>query len=246
MQFKVKYNYVTFMRVVDGRSSLAFAFVRAGCLAFDSLDAGCDIDGAFAIGYRFRDAGRELWTRRFMRFKGGMQISLRAGAHVLGVATPGILSELELDPPSVTFVPALRSSETAASDKGPLPLIAGWCAKQCGSDFVPNLLTKKAHPSLHGRMRSAQDREAILESAGYSSDTVSTPNVFVLDDLITRGSTLCEIARAIKDQNPGVNVYGLALGKNDQKEYLESRGQYSTNDHIPSEWNDLWMRHDQG
>ena len=231
---------------MGGSRGLPFANVRGGCLAFDSLDAGYEIDGAFAIGYRFMDGGGEQWTRRFSRFKVGMQISLRAGAHLLGVATPGILSELELDAASVTFVPALRSRETLASKKGLLPLIAGWCAEQCGSDFAPQLLRKKAHPSLHGQNRRADEREAILDSAGYTSDIVSTPNVFVLDDLITRGSTLCEIARAVKDQNPEVNVYGLALGKNDRQQYLETHGQHSTNDHIPSEWNEIWMRHDKG
>lgn len=217
-----------------------------GCLAFDSLDAGYEIDGAFAIGYRFMDDGNERWSRRFSRFKAGVRISLRAGAHILGVATPRILSELELDVASVTFIPALRSKETVASEKGPLPLIAQWCAKQCGSEFSLDTLRKRAHDSLHGWSRTANEREAILDSAGYTSGNVGTPNVFVLDDLITRGSTLCEIARAIKDKNPKASVYGLALGKNERRAYLERFGQNSTNEHIPLEWNEIWMGYDKG
>ena len=178
-----------------GGSKLAEASLLGRCLAFDELDSGYDIDGAFAIGYRFQDIPNELWTRRFFRFKLGQGRSRTAGGNLMGVAAQVILSELRLDGTSVTFVPALTSGETAASKKGLLPRIAQWCAKQCDSDFAPKLLKKKAHQSLHASSDAAQ-REDIVNSAEYTSGVVTTPNVFVIDDLITRGSTLCAIARS--------------------------------------------------
>ena len=224
---------------------MAVASLLGGCLSFESLDSGYDIDRAFAIGYRFQDIPNELWTRRFFRFKLGQGRSRTAGGNLLGVATQVILSELGLDGAKVTFVPALASGETVASEKGLLPRIARWCAKQCDSEFAPELLRKNAHPSLHGYSEASQ-REDIVASAEYTSDLVTTPNVFVLDDLITRGSTLCAIARAIKEQNPGVAVYGVALAKNDRQSFLKDYGHdYYTNDHIPSEWNEIWERHDK-
>ena len=225
---------------------MAVATLLGGCLAFDSLDSGHDIDQAFAIGYRFQDIPGELWTERFSRFKVGHRNALQAGAHILGLAAPSILSELDLDSKSVTFVPALSSNETIASEKRVLPKIAQWCAQQCGSEFRLELLSKKAHPRLHGLSRTAMEREEILDAADYTSGTVKTANVFVLDDLITRGSTLCAIAGAIKEKNPHVDVYGIALAKNDRRTFLMEYGhEYYTNDHIPSEWNEVWTRHDK-
>ncbi len=225
---------------------MAEASLLATCLAFDELDSGSDIDRAFAIGYRFQDALGERWTQRFSRFKAGSQKSVRAGAHLLGLATPRILAELDLGGKGVTFVPALSSGETVALEKRVLPAIAQWCAKKCEAEFTLDLLRKKPHAKLHSQKRTAEEREAILSSAEYMSDSVATSSVFVVDDFITRGSTLCAIASAIKQNNPGVTVYGLALAKNDRQSFLVDYGhEYHTNEHIPSEWDEIWTRYEQ-
>ena len=225
---------------------MAEASLLGTCLAFDELDSGPDIDRAFAIGYRFQDVLVERWTQRFSRFKAGNRNSLRAGAHLLGLATPMILAELDLDGKNVTFAPALSSGETVASEKQVLPVIAQWCAKKCETEFALDLLRKRPHARLHRQNRTAEEREAILSSAEYMSESVATASVFVVDDLITRGSTLCAIASAIKQKNPGVTVYGLALAKNDRQSFLMDYGhEYYTNDHIPSEWDEIWAGYEQ-
>ena len=221
------------------------ASLLGGCLAFDELDSGPEIDRAFAIGYRFLDVRTELWTGRFTRFKERKRKSLRAGARILGNAAPMILSELGLAGKGVTFVPALSSGETVASEDQVLPVIARLCAKRCGAGFALDLLRKNPHERLHGETRTAEERESILSSAGYTSGSVTTSSVVVVDDLITRGSTLCTIASAIKQRNPGATVYGLALARNDRHGYLMRLGHvYYTNDHIPSEWDEIWEEED--
>ena len=225
---------------------MAEASLLGTCLAFDELDSGPDIDRAFVIGYRFQDVLDEPWTQRFSRFKDRRRKSLRAGIHILGLATPVLLSELNLNNKTVTFVPALSSGETVASAGKVLPATAQWCAQQCGSQVAIELLSKKRHARLHGQVRTAEERESILASAEYISETVDTANVFVVDDLITRGSTLCAIASAIKQKNPGVTVYGLALAKNDRRSFLMDHGhEHHTNDHIPSEWDEIWAGYEQ-
>lgn len=224
---------------------MAVASLLGGCLAFDSVDYGSGLDRAFTIGYRFLDDKDELWSRRFFRFKTGPTNSVKAGASVLGVATPILLSELNLNGTSVTFVPALGSRETVASEKGRLAITAQWCASQCGSEFSRRLLSKNAHDSLHRQYRPIHERADILSSAEYTAGVISTPNVFVLDDLITSGLTLSTIATVIKDKNPGIRVYGLALAKHAYREGLANTNQGSTNDHIPSEWEQIWTRYDK-
>lgn len=224
---------------------MAVASLLGGCLAFDSVDYGSGLDRAFTIGYRFLDDKDELWSKRFFRFKTGPTNSVKAGASILGVATPTLLSELNLDGKSVTFVPALGSRETVASEKGRLSIAAQWCANRCGSEFSRDLLSKIAHHSLHGQYRPVHERADILSSAEYTAGVVSTPNVFVLDDFITSGLTLSTIATAIKDKNPGIRVYGMALAKHAYRQSLASANQDSTNDHIPSEWEQIWTRYDK-
>ena len=211
-----------------------------GCLDFESFYNGPDIDRAFTIGYSILDDRDEKWTGRFNRFKGGSVDSWKAGAAVLMRAVPAVLSDLGISGDDVTFAPALTSGETAASEKGVLGVLAKVCARVCGSEFSLELLSKKPHVRLHAHYRSVAERQSILSDAEYSSGAVSTPYVFVLDDFITSGSTLSEVASATKDANPGVAVYGVAVGKNERRSYLPS----ISNDHIPLEWDQAWKEYD--
>jgi orotate phosphoribosyltransferase len=57
---------------------------------------------------------------------------------------------------------------------------------------------------------------------GYAASKVKEKNVFVIDDLITRGSTLSRIAAAIKAANLGTKVYGIALAKTDRRSFWDA------------------------
>ncbi len=226
---------------------MAEAYELNGWLAFDELDSGgAAIEQSFVIGYRFLDNRSEVWTRRFSRFKNDYRPSLNAGASILRTAMPVLLDALGLEGEDVTLIPALRSGERRAPVRGVLPLIAEFCAKGCGSEFRLDLLRKRPHSRLHGRLRTAAEREDIIEEARYRAGEVESQNIFILDDLITRGTTLSAIASAIIRSNPGVTVYGMALAKNDRQQYLMDFDQAYTNDHIPSEWGEIWTRYDKG
>ena len=225
---------------------MAVAHVFNGWLAYRRLDFGPDLDGAFAIGYRLLDDSADQWTRRFSRFKSGQRGSWNAAWAVLGEAAPVLVDALGFQGSDVTFAPALSSSETAASPTGVLSVIAQRCAGRCGSEFLPELLTKRSHVRLHGQSRSVQARSSILQNAEYSAGTVNTPDIFVLDDLITAGSTLSTIASAIKSSTAGVKVYGLALAKNERLMWLPEGIQRLPNGHIPREWENLWHKYDKG
>lgn len=217
-----------------------------GWLAYDELDFSEHIDGAFAIGYRLLDNFNEQWTRRFSRFKSGQRTSWNAAWAVLGEATPQLISALGLTGREVTFAPALSSSETTASPTGVLSVISQRCAIQCGSAFAPELLTKKPHISLHAQSRTVQERASILREARYMAGTVETPFVFVFDDLITAGSTLSAIAASIKAFSPGVEVFGLAVAKNERQMRLPESFQRMPNSHIHADLDRLWYRYDRG
>ena len=217
---------------------MATAYEFSGWLAFDSLDHGSGVDQTFAIGYKFIRDYNERWSARFSRFKGGQANARNAALAVMAIATPQLIRKLDMDGKSVTFIPALASKERVATANGALSVLAKGCSSQCGSAFMLESLTKNPHATLHAPGTTVEKRTDILSSANYKATIFTTPNVFVVDDFITTGLTLAEIATAIKSANPDVKVYGIVLGKN---EYSDRP---VTNDHISSAWEEAWRRYD--
>lgn len=217
---------------------MARARLFHGCLVFDSLDAGSDLQAAFTVGYRFLDDHEDVWTSRFTSFKAGQSQAERAGKRLMSRMACRVLGKLDVLPSDVTFVPALRSAETKAAADSILSRIAKQSANKYQAFHDRKLLRKNRHSSLHSAQRTRDERENIIASANYASRAVNTSNVVVIDDFITAGSTLCAIARAIQKRNPGITVYGMALAKNDRLSWLHTD---ATNDHISSKWNRKWQ-----
>ena len=225
---------------------MANAHVLNGWLYFRELDYGHQIDRAFAIGYRLIDNPDEVWSRRLLSLKDGKLASRNAVLAVMRVAMPVLLDDLGLDGKDVTFAPAVRSSETTASQSGTLARLAQHCAALWNSEYSRQLLSKQPHSSLHWPSKNVLERKQILEEADYQAREVTTANVFVLDDLITTGLTLCYSASAIKNRNPEVKVYGLAPGKHAYRRDFQAGRRCLPNSHIPPEWDRLWKKHDSG
>lgn len=162
----------------------------------------------------------------------------------MAAAIPDLLAALRWDGKDVTFTPAVRSGETRALASGALSTLGRHCAVQCDGQFLPHLLSKQPHESLHFPPKTVPERINILEAAAFTSTAVTTSRIIVVDDLITSGLTLSYSAKAIKDQNPWVSVYGLALGKHEYLHNLGEDDQDHPNSHIPVVWDELWQRHD--
>lgn len=208
---------------------------------FPHLDgAAADLDGAYTIGYRITDDGADPWTARFNRFKAKDPAAFVGGAHALSAGMPALLKSLGVDPKDTVIVPALGSAETKAASNGQLAKLAVRSAKTTGAQVEVGVLSKRIHKPIHG-IFTATEREAELEKANYAASKLKVKNVFVVDDLVTRGSTLSRIATAIKAANPGVRVYGVALAKTDRRSF---RGSLDNN-HVVKAWDDRWQQGEQ-
>ena len=208
---------------------------------FPHLDgAGADLDGAYTIGYRITDDGADPWTARFNRFKAKDPAAFVGGAHALSAGMPALLKSLGVDSKDAVIVPALGSAETKAAADGQLAKLAGRVAKTTGAQVEVGALSKQVHKPIHGIFNAAE-RDAELENAGYAASKLKAKNVFVVDDLVTRGSTLSRIATAIKAANPGVKVYGVALAKTDRRSFWGSLD----NNHVVKAWDDRWQQGEQ-
>ena len=206
---------------------------------FRHLDGGGDLDGAYTVGYRITDDGADPWTARFNRFKAKEATAFVGGAHALSGGMPALLNSLGVDPKDAVIVPALGSAETKATADGQLAKLAGRIGKVTGASVETDVLSKQPHSPIHG-IFDAGSREAELDKARYAATRFKTKakNVFIVDDMITRGSTLSRIAAAIKASNPGVKVYGVALAKTERRSYWGSLD----NNHVSKAWDDRWQR----
>ena len=61
--------------------------------------------------------------------------------------------------------------------------------------------------------------------------------VIVVDDFCTRGATLADIARAIRESNPGWKVQAASLAKAERAAYWKGE---LTNAHIPDFLDAVW------
>jgi hypothetical protein len=209
-------------------------------MAFPYLDVNDGLTRSFTIAYKMTDDGAEHWTTRFNRFKAKRDRSaLVGGVRMMEAAVPRLVKGLGLDVSRTTFVPALSSSETIASEKGILPVLALRCAEATGAGFVHDAITKRAHLPIHG-IYNAAGRKAVLDKAEFKAGNIDADSILVFDDFITRGDTLSHIAQAILESNPGTTVYGVALGKAERRAYHSQHGVEISNDHVRQEWDTLW------
>ena len=216
-----------------------------GLLRFDDLAYHDGLAAAYTLGYRLEDEPEDPWTKRFTSFKFDGDLDTLAGAiHLMRVAAQSLVDGLGLEVKRVAFVPAMRSAETCAAENGALAEIARGCAVATGCQYLPGVLTKRAHlPTGRGRLDPAF-RTLLVEDAEYRAEPVDAETVIVIDDLIATGKTLSMAAVAIIERNPGVTVYGFALAKTGWRDLVQLwHGEDASNDHIPAAWERLWHSH---
>jgi hypothetical protein len=144
---------------------------------------------------------------------------------------------LNVDRRDSVFIAALSSGETTADPNRALPFITKESAGIVGVRFATDALQKNAHGKIHS-LYTVGERNAELDKAQYQAQKLGAKNVFVFDDLITRGDTLSRIAMAILEANPKSKVYGVALAKNESTDYCPN----PDNAHVPAEWDKLWRQ----
>lgn len=208
----------------------------AGWMAHNYLDEFAGLTRAFTIAYRITDDSGDSWTARFNRFKNKDKEARLGGGQLFFEAVPTLMNAIGAAPADSIFIPALSSGETYCTEKSFVSRLAKWTADSAGALYAPGVLRKQAHNPIHGIYR-AEARSAELDKAAYVSAPVGRKNVFIFDDLITRGGTLSRIAQAVRAAGPGVvNVYGVALGKTERRAYWGTL----TNDHVPPEQDRAW------
>jgi len=212
------------------------AWTRAGDLIrFESLD-NCKVP-ILALGFRITDQSQEKWTERFNAFKFGWGSRGKKAVRGACAVMPAAAAALRLEGP-VALICAISSSQEALRAGCQLARLGAALGESLGWQWLPDVLSKRKHRSL-AKLKFGTDRDSEVEGA-YRADSIIARTVVILDDFATRGSTIGDAARAVREAGDGKHVIGLVLGKNESAEYAKSMNVEINNDHIPQALDDLW------
>lgn len=203
---------------------------------FRTLDALTHVSGVYTLCWRFKDGGLDPWTQRVNAFKAGDSRAVRGACRVSAAALRS-LNWTSFAPVGVTC--AISSGETSLRAGQPLHVLGESVARTLGWRWLPDLLSKQVHRSLHS-IPNAVERDQAVDGAYAAGPAAGLKTLILLDDFCTRGSTLSDAGRAIKSSNPGLVLFGFALGKAETIAFAAQNGVTIGNDHVPVEWAELW------
>jgi len=216
-----------------GEESAGSYVVAGRLLRIDLLPIG-DL-GLLTVGFRITDRPKEKWTRRFNRFKYGEPAAVKAAARTLCAA----FELLRLDGNPRVVVSSVSSGQNIVQHDTPASILASALAESRGWEWLPHLVTKDRHPSLTG-ISSAAERDAAVDGVYLAAPFGGEPGlVIVVDDFCTRGATFADIARAIRESNPGWEIQPVSLAKTERAAYWKGE---LTNAHIPDVLDATWRR----
>ena len=205
---------------------------------FKELTVNDGLSGSFTIAYSFTDGEIDEWTRRIRKFKDEKMLAVERVINLMSNVIPHLVQELGLDARNTAIIPGLSSNEKNASPNGVLWRISEISAKAASIKFVPDAICKDAHESLHKKTTNLMQRKNTIKEANYRSEIIELENILILDDLITSGTTMSYVARAIRASNEKIkNVYAIALGKNEKRSICPEG---ISNSHVPPEYEIYW------
>ncbi len=186
------------------------------------------------VGFRITDQPGEKWTDRFNRFKSGEAPAVEAAMRTFCMAFGNIRYPND---PRMVVVSAISSGHTTVDPRTPAARLGRALADSRGWEWRPDLLRKTPHASISG-IRSANERDAAVNGVYSAAPIEGDPGiVLVVDDFCTRGATLADIARAIRQSNPQWRISAASLAKTERAGYWQGT---LTNEHIPDELHSAW------
>jgi len=206
--------------------------VMGRLMIIDRLPVG-DL-GLLTIGFRITDRPNEKWTRRFNQFKYGEPAAARAATRTFCARFEDFLPPGN---PRIVVVSSISSGQNIVQHDTPASILASALAESRGWEWLPHHVTKDRHPRITG-IPSAADRDATVDGVYLAAPIGGEPGlVIVVDDFCTRGATLADIARAVRESNPGWKIQGAGLAKAERAAYWKGE---LTNAHIPDELDAIW------
>ena len=139
--------------------------------------------------------------------------------------------------PRVVVVSSVSSGQNIVQSDTPASRLASALAGSRGWEWLPHHVTKDRHARISG-LPSAPEWDATVDGVYLASPIGGEPGlVIVVDDLCTRGATLADIVRAIRESNPGWHIQPVSLAKAERAAYWKGE---LTNAHVPDVLDATW------
>lgn len=210
---------------------------RPACFKFGSIRDE-NLNHVVTIGWRFTDTDKDPWSQRFLSVKEGSPETNRRAATFLATVMARSVQDRGL-----VVVPAM-SSKTRVTDPESVMALAAKAIAELGNEYAGDLLEQTPRGSLKFAKSRAERLDLIRDSYAVRDEApwdLSGKKVLIVDDLVTNGDTLMEIARAIREAYPDVEaVGGLCFAKNESQSYVAPHGHTITNGHIPDAYAKIW------
>ena len=179
-----------------------------------SLARGGNLASVSCLGYRFSDNDGDDWTAYVNQFKANKLAANKKCVSVI-IRT---LHDIGLPEGPILVVPILGSQDKETIDRKPISRMARAIGGLGGYQYCPRLLYKKERYRRLHTIQGADNRDAEVEgkycSRRFGQLDLNKPSaVLLVDDIVTRGTTMNDAARAIKESNGHVIVNGIALAK---------------------------------
>ena len=170
----------------------------------------------YALAWRQRSPHLEdEWSTLFLQFKSGNLQAFRIVEFLLRHCLPEIVPLTSSC--RIQLVTALRADRNTADSQSPLHRVATALSRAIDRCvYRPELLRKRIHKRLHqipDLPTRINEIGGVYECLPQALESTVT-NFLILDDFVTSGSTLDDIARAIRIQYPDAPICAAALCKN--------------------------------
>ena len=194
-----------------------YNLVNKNLLKFTELD-GCDEPVlVYTIGYKVRGE-TDFWSNCVMSYKKNQPNIVEGLNRILFIATKQIITLNNINDFKIGVVSAIPHDCKKLQKSHRSYIACKHIADEIGLNFLNNHLSKKLHRALH-LLPSACERDDEISNT-YEFDTeIDLKYIIILDDIVTRGTTMREVRRAIKVKCPKTNFLGLALAKSVNIEY---------------------------
>ena len=142
------------------------------------------------------DAAGAEWVRRFKYPARGLRgLDPAAEAVAFGLVRR-LAARVPGRPPDVVAPVPLHPRRLRQRGFSPAALLARACAREAHAEFAPVLLARRRDtPSQTGLARAARRRNV---AGAFVARANVPPRVWLVDDVVTTGSTLAEAARALR------------------------------------------------
>lgn len=100
-------------------------------------------------------------------------------------------------------------------------LIAKDFAESVNQRFADNFVKRTKETKHMNNLKNINERLENIKDAFYIKDLeLKEKNILIIDDILTSGSTMCELAKTIHKKYPEINLTGLTIASGDKYQQL--------------------------